>query len=152
MRRNLKLVYFDKTFLEHSFRWLNDPFIQCSIDSEPVSKEKQQNWFNTLQTRSDYKLWGLTCDDFPIGVVGLRHVTTEDAEFFCYVGEKEYWGGCGRPIMKLAEEKAVSLGIKSIWLRVLYNNFRAKTLYDHIGYSEFSKDGKFYFMRKKITE
>ena len=150
MPRIFHLSKFDEQFLDKSFYWLNDPIIQKSIDGVALDKEDQLKWFNTLENRTDYKIWGLTCDNAPIGVVGLRHITSDDAEFFCYVGEKDYWGGCGRPIMELAEQEAKQMNLKSLWLRVLFDNPRAKAVYDHMNYSQYNKDDKFYFMRKYL--
>lgn len=150
MDKIVSLATFNEVFLEKSFKWLNDPEILSLIDGVPVTKEGQREWFNSLPQREDYRIWGLICNDTPIGVMGLRHITESEAEFFCYVGEKEFWGGCGVPIIHLAEAESKSMGIKELWLRVLFDNPRAKKLYDNMGYVEYYTDSKFYYMRKRI--
>lgn len=150
MDKIISLATFDEVFLEKSFKWLNDPEILLLIDGVPVTKENQWEWFNNLPQREDYRIWGLICNDTPIGVMGLRHITKLEAEFFCYVGEKDYWGGCGRPIILLAEAEAKAMGLKELWLRVLRDNQRAKKVYENIGFIQYKNDTRFYFMKKAI--
>jgi len=150
MHRIISLDDFDKDFLLKSNEWLNDPEIQFLVDGVPVSLDEQCLWFNSLKSRNDYKIWGVSCEGERIGTAGLRHLSNDSGEFFCYVGEKKFWGGVGRPILKEVEAKAIMLGLKKIWLRVKPENERARILYDKMGYLDYYKNDTFYFMKKQL--
>lgn len=149
MHRIISLEPFDEAFLIKSNKWLNDPEIQYLIDSAPVSLDDQFFWFRGLVYRDDYRIWGILCENKRVGVAGLRHITDKSGEFFCYVGEKEYRGGIGRPILESVEQKAIQMGLSKLWLRVKFDNVIAKHLYDRLGYVVYKSDDKFYYMEKK---
>ena len=150
MDKVLKLEPFSRVFLEKSFQWCNDPEIQELIDGCPVTKEQQESWYATLPLRNDYKIWGLSCNGTPIGSCGLKDIDEKSAEYFGYIGEKEYWGGLGAKLVSLVQAKVRKMHLSRIYLKVLFSNPRAKHLYEKLSYIEYKKDDKFAYYYKDI--
>lgn len=150
MDKILTLEPFSTTFLEKSFYWCNDPVIQELIDGSPVKKEDQEKWYESLPTRKDYKIWGLSCNGVPIGSCGLKDINDISAEYFGYIGEKKYWGGLGTKLVSLVEEEVKIMNLSRIYLKVLLSNARAKHLYEKLLYIEYRKDEKFAYYYKDL--
>jgi len=147
----VQLVKYTTTFLEYSWKWLSDPEIKRLTNTPSFSKESQIEWYNSIQSKTDYLIWGLEYQNNPIGVCGLKKITLEDCEYWGYIGEKEYWGkGIGKTMMNILEEKAKKLNLHSIWLQVLKENARAIALYEKSGYKIENEEGKLIFMRKVL--
>ena len=126
----IKLVVFDKTFLDLTWLWLNDPEIKYLVDSPTITKEQQLEWFESLNKKEDYLIWGIKYSNVPVGVCGLKNITDESSEYWGYIGEKEFWGlGIGSIILDKMIYKAKTLKNKYIWLKVLNSNKRAIDLY-----------------------
>lgn len=149
--KSIKLLRYDLIFLELSWGWLNDPQIKTLTNSSDFTREDQINWYNNLVHINNYKIWGIKYDDFPIGACGLKAISEFDAEYWGYIGEKQYWGmGFGNVILNLIEEKAEEMNLKSLWLRVSCNNLRAIRLYTKNGYIEELNENNLIIMRKSI--
>lgn len=143
----IKLEEFDTTYLEKSFKWLNDPIIINAINASPVSAEAQATWYNNLHSRKDYKIWGVNCNGTPIGACGLKHIEISyQAEYWGYIGEKVFWGqGIGYNIINELSSIAVDkYNLKSLYLHVNNDNIRALRLYEKSGFfkEESSSDNK----------
>lgn len=148
---SLTLVAYDPTFLNLSWNWLNDPEIKKMTHTPDFTREHQQAWFAGLGSKTDYKIWGLQYKGKPIGVCGLKKITGIDAEYWGYIGEKQYWGiGLGSAIMQLIESEAEKAGLHSVWLSVIPENIRAIRLYRKNGYIEENQQGDLLIMRKSI--
>jgi hypothetical protein len=50
----VELCRYDKTFLEKSYDWLTDPYIQHTTDTPMFSKEEQSKWYDSLSDKNDY--------------------------------------------------------------------------------------------------
>lgn len=133
---NLKLVEYDKTYFDLSKEWLSDSELNHLIHAgELPSDDERLAWFESLPDRSDYLIWGVDYNEQPIGVSGLKRIVDKQAEYWGYIGEKAYWGkGLGKELMKEVINKALELGLETIWLRVRKYNPRAINLYKKIGF------------------
>jgi RimJ/RimL family protein N-acetyltransferase len=101
---------FSMEYVEKSWEWLNDSEIRQLTDTLVFTKEDQLVWYESLPTKKDYRVWGISITGEKIGVVGLKKITKDSAEFFTYIGEKKYWGkGLGVQILSFAEEQARKL-------------------------------------------
>ncbi len=135
MMLTISLSDFTKDILDKSWYWLNDPEIKRLTNTPDFTREQQRQWFKNLSQKKDYLIWGVLADSNPIGVCGLKNITKTDAEYWGYIGEKAYWGkGIGKEMMKLMKAKAKELGLESIWLEVIKENYRAIGLYEKVGY------------------
>lgn len=152
MIKKLTLEFFSREFLDRSLVWCNDPIIQKLIDGVSVTKEQQEKWYNSLQDRPDYRIWGVSCNGVPIGACGLKGLTQYKGDYWGYIGEKDYWGGVGSQLVSLVEEKAKELKLKRIYMWVLHDNHRAKHLYERLNYIWFKDDDKFAYYYKDIEK
>ena len=136
----ISFVEYTKIFLEKSYKWLNDLEIKYLTDTPDFTKEAQQEWFETLSNRNDYKVWGIEFDKKPIGVVGLKHINNQEstAEYFGYIGEKEYWGhGIRKLMIQFCIKQAKLMKINNLTLNVIKDNIRAINLYRRFGFETF---------------
>jgi RimJ/RimL family protein N-acetyltransferase len=149
----INFVPFDEQFLQHSSKWLQDEEIRMLIHASPFSAEQQQQWFEQLPARKNYLIWGVECDHQPVGVTGLKNVTTTDAEYWGYIGEKEYWGkGIGKQMMQFIEDEASRLKLNNIYLHVSVTNQRAIASYTKSGFSILSTKDDLLMMGKSVEQ
>lgn len=139
----LKFCRFDETFLEKSWYWLHDPEIKKLTMTEDFSRETHQQWFAHLPNRTDYLIWGVSCNAQSIGAYGFKHITQQEAEYWGYIGERNYWGiGLGGEIIQRAFHQARGLGVRALYLVVPHDNVRAIRLYLKKGFTlESETDG-----------
>ncbi len=131
----LEIVEYSRLFLDYSWKWLNDKEIKKLTNTPDFSLEEQNKWFSNLKFKNDYLIWGVAYNGNPIGVCGLKNITTEDCEYWGYLGEKEYWGkGLGSIILSNMLDKAHQMGKKNVWLKVNQSNHRAVNLYSKNGF------------------
>lgn len=45
-----------------------------------ITKEGQEKWYSSLESRVDYKIWSFVCNDIPIGAGGFRIITKNSGE------------------------------------------------------------------------
>jgi RimJ/RimL family protein N-acetyltransferase len=150
---NLKLDIFDEEVLKLSFDWLNDANVKFLTKTPDLSREGQQNWFNSLSNRTDYLVKSVKANNLAIGVVGLKKIdyNTREAEYFGYIGNKAYWGkGIGNWMLaeaiKLAEDKQLA----KVYLNVIVENYVAINLYFKIGFKIVSYTPNSYLMEKYL--
>lgn len=147
----VELKKFDRSFLNYSWHWLNNPEIRELISSPAITKDLQLQWYRKIQELDDYLIWGLQVLEKPIGVCGIKNITNDDCEYWGYIGEKDYWGkGFGTQIMILMEDAARSRSLKTIWLQVNTNNIRAIRLYEKMNYKVTGKTIDKLNMRKVL--
>ena len=136
---NIQFVEFDRNFLDLSYKWLSDSEIREQTGTPFFSREDQEKWFLSLQTRSDYYVWGVLADNFPIGVVGIKKINYSEkhGEYFGYLGEKNYIGqGIGKIMIDYIKKIAMNFGLRELRLHVFSDNIRALKLYEKKGFKE----------------
>lgn len=132
---DIRFVEFDDCFCNYSYIWLQDKELCDLINTTPPTKMQQKEWYKTLKNRNDYKIFGLKCDNIPIGVCGLKHITKNDGEYFGYIGVKNLWGkGIGQHMLLFIETIARSEKLNFIYLYVKPENSRAIKLYEKFEY------------------
>lgn len=149
----LKLLEFNHTFLALSNKWLNDEEVKKLTLTPDISEMEQRKWFGTLKNRDDYYVFGVLYDGIPIGAAGLKHIdyVNSVAEYFGYIGEKDFWGrGIGAEMEQSVEMIAKEKGIKKIYLHVAEYNIRAIKLYKKMNYVEDSQTGILIKMEKEL--
>lgn len=133
--QKIEFVNFDVTFLDLSWSWLHDPEIKALTSTPDFTRQQQQEFYNSLP-RDDYKVWGICCGGDKIGVVGLKNITDLTAEYFGYIGNKEYWNkGISLSLFDLIKSEANLLNVCSIYLHVTRENVRAIKAYMKNGFS-----------------
>ena len=147
----IKLVDYTVDYLELSWKWLNDPEIKALTNTPDFSLDQQLKWFNSLALKQNYFIKGIEFLNIGIGVCGLKNITQSDAEYWGYIGDKQYWRkGIGSLILLEMEKQAKDFGVMSVWLNVLINNKNAIQLYRKNGYFVESINERIQKMRKTI--
>ncbi len=144
MNCKISLCEFDSIFLEKSWDWLNDPYINYYSATGLITKGGQLEWFNSLKTRSNYMIWGVKYQDEPIGACRLKNIKDGQAEYWGYIGEKQLHGqGIGYDMLTSVLIKAEGIYLSKIVLKVLFENQRAIHLYKKCLFNEFDRDDKY---------
>lgn len=147
-----KLVKFDYNIFLRSQVWLKDPYIHQMVCAADVSDSESLKWFETLESRYDYKIWGMEIDSKPIGVCGIKNIAGDTCEYFGYIGDSNNRGkGYGKLMIDSVIDKAASIGIKRIMLKVLHENIPAINLYEKTGFTEYHNDNNFKYMHLQIN-
>jgi len=116
------------------------------------TREQQAEWFMNLP-KSGYLIWGVECDGIPVGAVGLKNFRKFSAEYFGYIGEREYWGrGLGREIIAFGVAAARKCRLSEIEIRVRSDNLRAVHLYYRTGFVSYDEQDGVLRMRKQIVD
>lgn len=148
----LLFVEYSKEFLEKSWEWLNDPDIKKLTNTSDFTRKDQVKFFDSLSSKKDYFIKGILYNNIPIGACGLKYIADIDAEYWGYIGEKEYWGkGLGKEILKYMIVKGKDLGLHSIYLYVTKDNLRAIRLYQNIGFKTEEETESQYKMRLNLS-
>lgn len=135
-------IPFDERILARSWNWLQDPELKRLTDTPEFTRDAQRSWFDSLADRADYFAWGIEVDGKLIGAFGLKHVTSDEAEYWGYLGEKAYWGrGIGQWMLERATAEGRRLDLRRLRLRVLRENVRAIAAYERFGYRTDSISG-----------
>lgn len=135
----LTLEKFTPDILEKSWDWLNDEEIKQLTQTPNFTKEEQRIWYNELEKNPNYSVKGIKYDGKIIGVVGLKKINLESkqAEYFGYIGEKEYWGkGLSSKIFTLIIKECREIGINYLYLNVIPENKRAIRAYEKAGFKQ----------------
>ncbi len=135
MTPRIVFVEYTKDYLDLSWSWLNDPEIKALTMTPNFSREDQLNFFNQLPFRSDFKIFGIMVNNEMSGACGLKNITNTEAELWCYLGIKKYWGlGLGTPIIQYIENIGKKIDIPKLYLKVAKFNYRAIKTYEKNGF------------------
>lgn len=124
-------------------RWFNDPEVRrYLLMFEPMSKAKEERWFEARMDRTDDYLFGIEVpvgDGWQhIGNVGLHRVNWVSSHciFGIIIGERDYWGkGYGTKATRAALHFAFNtLNLHRVELEVFDFNPRAMRAYEKAGF------------------
>lgn len=145
------LTIFNELFLNESWKWLQDVELRNLIGMSEITKIQQIQWFENLDHRTDYFIWGVLYNNIPIGATGIKNIKNNHGEYWGYIGVKKYWGvGLGNDIIQLTELAAKTMKINTLELKVFHSNIRAVRMYKKNGYSVFRNTNSCLIMRKKL--
>ncbi len=134
--KRISLQAYDKACLDKSWAWLGDPETSALTMTTAFTREDQTKFFEQLPLRTDYHIWGVLLDgEELIGAAGLKNHRGSCAEYWGFIGEKQYWGqGLGLGLFEAVEQKAKQLGFSDLDLKVSVANPRAISLYKKVGF------------------
>lgn len=150
---NVDFREFDRAVFEKSWIWLNDAELKGLMLTSETDQESREKWFRGLNNRDDYFLRSVWKGEEPIGVVGLKNITSSDAELFMYIGEKKYWGkAIGLQMTHYMLDYARNAGMNSIYTKILKSNRNSLRLAKRLGFvqEKVLKDEKGICMRKQL--
>lgn len=132
----LRFVEYSRSFLVKSWGWLNDPEIKRLTCTADFTRQQQEEFFISLP-RDGYNIWGLVYEDVEIGVAGLKNIKDGGAEYFGYIGEKQYWGmGLFSLMLDGIKLECKRLNIDYLFLYVSVENLMAIRAYEKNGFLE----------------
>lgn len=149
----IQFIEYDETFLHLSKRWLRDPEIKRLTMTPDIDDETQRRWFETLNQRKDYLIWGILADKKPIGAVGIKNIdqVTKNGEYWGYIGEKAFIGqGIGRHMVETMVDNGKNIGLKTLTLKVANYNQRAYALYKNMGFEVIATEDTVNIMEKRL--
>lgn len=151
MNFNPEFVPYNEIYLSKSWEWLNDVEIKQLTLTPDFTKESQREWFEKLASKSDYLIWGIEMEGLPVGACGLKNITSSEAEYWGYIGEKKFWNqGLGTKILDFVFGEAKNRKIQTIILKVWTQNTRAIKLYEKYGFEIYHRDDNDIFMKKMV--
>lgn len=134
LRGRLEIVTYSRDFLELSWHWLNDSEIKKLTGTPDFTKQQQEDFFASLP-RVNYLVWGVTYENEPIGVIGLKNIDNGSAEYFGYIGEKKHWGkGLFSKILDVIRLECKKINVNCIYLHVAVDNHMANKAYIKNGF------------------
>lgn len=126
---------YTKDCLDKSWVWLKNPEIKSLTMTPDFTREEQLEFFEQLPYRSDYLIWSVVFDGQLIGAAGLKNYRGTLAEYWGYLGEKQYWNrGLGSSLIRAVEVNAKARGFSALDLKVSPDNLRAIALYKKDGF------------------
>ena len=132
----LKICGYDREFLECSWHWLKDKEIKELTMTPDFSRQQQKEFFISLEQRKDYKIYGFRINNKPAGACGLKNIRLCKAEYWGYIGEKQFWGkGYGKQMINEMIKVAQREEISHVYLKVGKSNIRAIKLYNRFGFT-----------------
>jgi RimJ/RimL family protein N-acetyltransferase len=141
----------------HVVKWRNDPEnARWFLTSQTITAEGHEKWLAQQSASGKHFNWLIQLDDgTPVGMISVYNLdpSTGSAEFGrLLIGEPEALGkGIGREASELAIALSVSAGLSELYLSVLKNNAKARTLYDKLGFIVTEEDETTTTMRKPLT-
>lgn len=147
----VQFVKYNERFLEKSYTWLSDPNIKYLTQSPKIDKFSQKKWFDSLEKRKDYIIYGIKADGLPIGAVGLKHIDYNTGEYWGYIGEKSFQGhGIGKLMIDKIINTAREKNINKLYLYVIHDNTQAIGLYKSKGFKVVEDDNKMIRMELEL--
>jgi RimJ/RimL family protein N-acetyltransferase len=124
-----------------SYRWRNDPEIWRFTARKPdgkITAEMELEWIKEVLARPNEMRFAICVGDEGeyVGNVQLTNITSEDAQFHIFIGEKQYHGkGIGTEATRLILEYAFGvLMLKQVWLKVTEENTAGLKAYLKCGF------------------
>ncbi len=132
---HLDKVEYTEFFLEKSYQWFKDSELKILTLMPNITKEEHWRWFQKIKNKKDYIIYGITNDEVPIGVFGIKHINVDCGEYWGYIGEKAYWGkGIGKWMIEESFQEARVHNLNALYLKVIKSNLRAHKLYEYMGF------------------
>ncbi len=120
-------------------KWKNDAELSALDDPSPffvMTEEDISDWFKE-HCVDNHETFIICRNSEEVGCMGLKHVSTGQAEFYIIIGEKQYWHqGIGAKGLSRLEELALFHHNAHLMSgQVLENNTAAMAFYKRLGYT-----------------
>jgi RimJ/RimL family protein N-acetyltransferase len=151
--KTIKLVPLDKSDLELSRAWANDPSLnQDILRVLPVAQEDQERWYRSILEDQSKIVFAIktTKDGEHIGNTGFYCIDWihRRAQFWILIGQKGFWNqGVGAEATSLMVKYGFRhLNLAKIHLHVSENNERALRLYRKLNFITEGRMREHYFI------
>lgn len=135
-----------------SVAWRNDKDVfkfTGNTYENVITLENELEWITkVIQNQNEYRC-AIICDGEYVGNIYLTDITSSDATYHIFIGNKKYWGkGVAFQASKLILDYAFNqLNLNGVKLRVRPQNISALKLYKKLGFISYDKDDKFISMK-----
>lgn len=139
MDKTIVMSKIDREFLVCSRDWFSDRQFRLLNSATEFNKDEQIDWFNTLESRQDYRIWGVKVETNWIGACGLRNISREElsAEYWGYIFPSQYRGmGMGFQMFQFCKAQKELSEIRTLYLNVASSNLNAIQCYLRWGFVE----------------
>ncbi len=138
MEGNVYLRRAGREDAELFFKWVNEPAVRAnSFNTEPISWENHQKWFEKLLVDDMIRIYVLLQDNTSVGQVRLAF---EDNKWqISYSIAAAYRGqGYGKIILQLAENELIMDGHAgdTLFAEVKTDNIASQRIFTRLGYRE----------------
>lgn len=146
----------DTKYLQKSWEWLHIAEIKYLTNTSDFTLEDQKIWYEQCQLSETYKIWGVSFDQIPIGLFGIKNIdpVKRQGEYWGYIGEKQFWGkGIGSSVLKMLIDIAKNeLHLNQLYLKVIAENARAISLYEKYNFKNIGFEGNAIIMMKNLQD
>lgn len=130
-----------------SYKWRNDSEVWKFTGSRPdkeITEEIELTWINKVINEKSSKRFAILVNDEYVGNIQLTNITSIDAEYHIFIGNKDYWG---KGVAKEATYQILSyaknfLGLAKVFLFVSKNNKAAIVAYEKNAFLVSEEDEK----------
>lgn len=151
--RHLYFCQVDEAFLQISHKWFEDTDFRNLIMAATPDRDAQIAWLAALNSRQDYKIWGVKHMGHWVGAFGLKGISSlaNTAEYWGYIYPKELRQlGIGHEMFCHSCRYAIAKELQVVWLRVSPKNIRAIEAYTRWGFLAASSSAEEIYMVKQL--
>jgi len=136
-----------------SVKWRNDPEVfkyTGNTYNHEISIESELSWIrHAIMNHNEYRC-AIIADGVYVGNIYLTDITSVDAEYHIFIGDKTYWnkGVAFKASLLIIDYAFSALSLQAINLTVRPQNTPAVNLYKRLGFNTISEDTEFIYMKK----
>ena len=136
MKEKIVLKPFTHNDVPYKVKWINNPEINQFLHYKlPLNEKDTYRWLEKIYGDNERCDLSIYLDDKPVGIIGLLHITENDAEIYITIGEKNCQG---KGIAFESLKKLCIMAFEKYKLHELYlftetGNERAVHLYQKFG-------------------
>src|SRR5690625_794034 len=132
---DIKLRKFKVEDIPYKVKWINDSENNQYLHYDlPLEEGKTLAWFNSIKTRNDRADYTITCNDEPVGIIGLLDIdeNNKKAEYYITLGATRLKGkGVATIATDLLIKKSYKeFGLKEIYLYTEVENIQAQKFFE----------------------
>ncbi len=136
---NIAIRKFQEKDIPYKVQWINDKENNKYLHYDlPLREDKTKVWFKNIQNRNDRRDYTITCNDKPVGLIGLLNIDEKNrkAEYYICLGGDKYKGkGIAGIATDLLIKKAYEeLRLIRIYLYTEVGNVQAQRFFEKVGF------------------
>lgn len=138
-----------------SVKWRNDDEVfryTGNRYAHEITLQSELEWIKKVICNPNEYRCAIIVDNIYVGNIYLTDITTMDATYHIFIGEKSYWGkGVAKKASLLILNYALEhLHLSYVNLKVRVENKTAIGLYKSLGFESINSDSEFITMKRKL--
>jgi len=150
----LQIRKFSEDDIPYKVKWINDHGNNSYLSYDlPLREDQTLLWYRAIVDRTDRADYTITCDDEPVGLIGLLNIDDKNkkAEYYIVLGGASHKGKgvADIAISLLMEESFGKYGLSKVYAYVEIGNKSAQRMCERMGFikegllrEDISKEGK----------